>query len=96
MKGLISLLKKLCIRIIIYLDDMDMLLIGKRIFNSRRYINILVAASGVSYQLQKSTLNPTSIFDFLGVLLNSKTMTLSLPTEKARKIQEKCREVLSQ
>ena len=95
MKGLISLLKKLCIRIIIYLDDMDMLLIGKRIFNSRRYINIPVAASGV-YQLQKSTLNPTSIFDFLGVLLNSKTMTLSLPTEKARKIQEKCREVLSQ
>ena len=75
---------------------MDMLLIGKRIFNSRRYINIPVAASRVSYQLQKSTLNPTSIFDFLGVLLTSKNMTLSLPTEKARKIQEKCREVLSQ
>ena len=38
--------------------------------------------------IQKSILNLTPIFEFLGVLQTYQYVTMSLPTEKARAIQE--------
>lgn len=46
--------------------------------------------------IQKSILNLTPIFEFLGVLLTYQYMTLSLPTEKARTVQEQYEKILSQ
>ena len=55
----------------------------------------LLQSLGILITIQKSILNPTSTLEFLGVVVNSQDMTLSLPTEKILKIQQQCKEILS-
>ena len=70
--------------------------IKREIFNSRDTLIYLLQILEFLINIQKSIMNPTSILGFLGVLVNSEDMTLSLQTEKVRKMQKQCREILSQ
>ena len=70
--------------------------IKTEIFNSQDTLIYLLQILGFLINIQKSIMNPTSILGFLGVLVNCEDITLSLQTEKARKMQKQCREILSQ
>ena len=95
LKVSISLLRKLNVRIIIYFDNM--LLIASSIED------LLMAADTLIFILQhlgslinitKSCLEPTSTLEFLGGIVDSREMTLSLPKEKLLKVQYHCQEIL--
>ena len=89
-----SLLRRLMIRVIIFLDDL--LIFGNTMEE------ILVARDSVIFLLQhlsfvinfkKCVLEPTQEIEFLGVIVNSKIMTLSLTQKKVQKIKSPCLEV---
>ena len=88
LKGPISLLRKLHVRIIIYLDDMlllassleDLLLAGDILIFILQHLGFLIG-------IKKSYLEPTLTLEFLGVIVDSGEMTLSLPKEKLLKVQ---------
>ena len=73
-KGLIS---------IVYLDDF--FFIGRTFDACLENIQIsitLLQSLGFLINYEKSNLNPSKIFEFLGFCLNSKTMTIGLPSQK--------------
>ena len=49
---------------------------------------------GFLINIKKSYLEPTSTLEFLGVIVDSGEMTLSLPKEKLLKVQNHCQEIL--
>ena len=82
------------IRAIIFLDDL--LIFGNTLEE------ILIACDSVIFLLQhlgfvinfkKCVLEPTQEIEFLGMIVNSKTMTLTLPLEKVQKIKNQCLEI---
>ena len=89
-----SLLRRLMIQAIIFLDD---LLIFKNtmeeILVARDPVIFLLQHLGFVIYFKKCVLEPTQEIEFLGMIVNSKTMTLSLPLEKVQKIKSQCLEV---
>ena len=79
----VSLLRKLCIRIIIYLDDMLLMAASWEELLTAQDTVIYSIQDFLSISYQKSLLNPTPILEFLGVLVDSQDMILSLPTEES-------------
>ena len=91
----VSVLRRLNILIIIYLDDMS--LIGHTIeeaLMARDTAIFLLQQLGFVLNLKKSVLTPTQRADFLGVTVDSLIMTLSLPEKKVSKVQKYCQELL--
>ena len=87
----ISMLRRLNILIIIYLDDM--LLISRTIeetLMARDTVIFLLQLLGFVLNLKKSVLTPTQRIDFLGVTVDLSTMTLSLPQKKVSEVQKQC------
>ena len=76
-------------RIIIFLDDrLSMGVSRKKLLAARDTILLLLQNLRFLINFQKCVLNPTSIFEFLGALVNSQNIKFGLPTEKVRKLQE--------
>ena len=93
----VSVLLRLNILIIIYLDDM--LLIGHAIEEMlmvRDTVIFLFQQLGFVLNFKKSVLTPTQRIDFLGVTVDSLIMTLSLPEKKVSKVQKQCLELLQE
>ena len=91
LKTPISLLRRMNIRIIIYLDDM--LIIGsciKELMQSRDTVIYLLQHLGFVVNWEKSLLCPVQEIEFLGLLISSKNMTLSLTDQKMTKMRESC------
>ena len=94
LKVSISLLRKLIVRIVICLDDMllmassleDLLMAIDTLIFIRQHIGFLI-------NIKKSYLEPTPTLEFLGVIVDSGEMTLSLPKEKLLKVQNHCEEI---
>ena len=87
----VSVLRRLNILIIIYLDDM--LLIGHTIeetLMARDTVIFLLQQLGFVLNLKKSVLTLTQRIEFLGVTVDSLIMTLSLPEKKVSKVQKQC------
>ena len=91
----ISLLRKLNVRIIIYLDNMVLM--------ASSLENLLMARDTLIFILQhlrfliiikKSYLEPTLTSEFLEVIVDSGEITLSLPKENLLKVQNQCQEIL--
>ena len=93
----VPLLRKLCISIITYLDDM-LLMAGSReeLLIARDTLIFLLQHLKFLINSQKSILDPTSTLEFLTVLGESQNMTLSLPQEKVEKIKNQCKEFLKE
>ena len=88
-------LRHLNIPIKIYLDDM--LLIDHTIeepLMARDTVIFLLQQLGFVLNLKKSELTPTQRIEFLGVTIDSLTMTLSLPEKKVSKVQKQFQELL--
>ena len=90
-------LRKLYIKIVIYLEDIRLMgTSNEELLTDRNTIIYLLQNLGFLSKCSEINLNPTWTLKFLGLLVNSQDMTLSLPTKKKRKIQEWCKEILSQ
>ena len=76
----ISVLRCLMVRVIIFLDDL--LILGNsmcEIFMIRDSVIFLMQHLGFVINLKKRVLDPAQETEFLGLIVNSQTMTLSLP-----------------
>ena len=87
----IAFLWKISTLIIIYLDDT--LLIGRTAENVQMYhdtVILLLQELGLVINLKKSLMTPSQEVEFLGMVINSKEMTNSLPEEKLQKVKLQC------
>ena len=90
----ISLLRKLNVRIIIYLDDMLLMASSlEDLLMARDTLIFILQHLGFLINIKKSYLEPTSTLEFLGVIADFGEMTLSFPKEKLLKVQNRCQEI---
>lgn len=96
MKPVIGMLRKMGVRLIVYLDDILIMAESKQLATQHAQ---LVASTlenlGFVVNYEKSVLTPSLQMEFLGFLVDSKTLTLALPHEKVRKIQRECQKALT-
>ena len=91
----IALLRRINIRLIIFLDDM--LVMGKTVGETkmnRDTMVFLLQKLGFVINLKKSQLEPVQVIEFLGLKINSQDLTLCLPQEKVEKIINQCQTLL--
>ena len=92
----ISLLRRINIRLVIFLDDV--LLMAQTIeelLMSRDTLIFLFQKLGFVINLKKSVFQPTQQIEYLGLIINSQTMTLSLTQEKINKVISMCQNLLT-
>lgn len=83
LKPVVSTLRKLGIRLVLYLDDM--LIMAKHREEAKSHLATimdLLLSLGFIINLKKSVLSPTQELEFLGFVLRSREMTIALPTQK--------------
>ena len=96
MKVPISMLRRLGIRLIIYLDDILIMASSKEELIAARDTTIfLFHHLGLTINHEKSEFDPTNLIEFLGVMVDSQAMTLSLPVEKVQKLRKLCQNTLT-
>ena len=96
MKIPIAILRRLGIRLVIYLDDI--LIMNQSltdIISDLSTAVYLLENLGFLINQEKSVLVPSHITEFLGFTVNSETMTLSLPKDKVLKIKENCLDLVN-
>ena len=96
-KPLMSFLRRLGFRIVIYLDDM--LLMNQdplRLLREGKSLIVLLRALGWVVNTNKSDLVPKQIQEFLGFKINTENMIMSLPMTKVHKIKTLCASTISQ
>ena len=94
----VSILRKLYIRIILYLDDF--LIQGKtceEAILSRDTVIYLLQNLEFVVNLKKSILHPTQTqrIEFLGIIIDSVEMTMSLPQEKVESVFKRYQDISS-
>ena len=62
----------------------------EKILVARDSVILLLQHLGFVINFKKYVLEPTQEIEFLGMIVNSKTMTLSLSQEKVQKIKTQC------
>lgn len=96
-KPVVSFLRKRGVRMIAYLDDFLLLGSTKTESNTNTSMAVqLLQSLGFTVNREKSHLEPCQQITFLGFIINSETLTLSLPMEKVNKIIHKCQNTLAQ
>ena len=89
MKPVVACLRKLGIRSILYLDDMLLLdQSEERLLRHLASTLKLVVSLGFLVNLKKSVLSPTRKLEFLGFLIDSSRMIISLPRDKVHAITQ--------
>ena len=97
MRPVVTLLRSLGIRVILYLDDM--LIMAETPDKVRKHLATaleLLVCLGFVINMEKSSLTPKRSLEFLGFLLNTWQMTISLPGTKLRALQKLCRQMARQ
>ena len=96
MRPVIAFLRRLGVRVIVYLDDMIIMNQSREgLLKDRNSLLHLLMHLGFAINWKKSFLNPTQILDFLGFTVNTLSMTLALPIDKVDRITKKCRKLLT-
>jgi len=91
----IALMRRLNVRLIIYLDDILILACSPtELYLARDTMIYLLQNLGFLINIKKSQFQATQKIQFLGVEINSLNMSLSLPQEKVSKIIKQCQEIL--
>ena len=97
MKPVISLLRKLGIRVILYLDDM--LIMAESQEEAKRHLATaleLLVCLGFVVNTRKSVFSPSQSLEFLGFLLDTQRMVISLPENKLRSLRKLCSQMARQ
>ena len=88
-------LRKLKIRLIIYIDDILVMANGlEGIIMARDSVLAVLQSLGFVINRKKSVLDPSTLMEFLGFVVDSFAMTLSVPQEKAVNLGELCKTTL--
>ena len=95
LKPVLSVLRQRGIRLIAYLDDFLIMAESKQLAlqHAATTLNILEGLGFVT-NYQKSLLIPSQQIEFLGYMVNSVSMSLSLPKDKLKKVQNHCQKHL--
>ena len=94
LKPALALLREMGVRLIAYIDDILILAETKEMAqNHIRGLSYLLQSLGFKINYKKSILEPTQIIEFLGIMVNSVLMELSLPLQKIKKIRAEARSV---
>ena len=95
LKPVLSFLRQRGIRLIAYLDDFLIMAESKQLAlqHAATTLNILEGL-GFVINYQKSLLIPSQQIEFLGYIVNSVSMSLSLPKDKLKKVQNHCQKLL--
>ena len=96
MKVPIDILRRLNTLLILYLDDI--LLIArsqKELITGRDTLIFLLQNLGFPINFEKSVQQPCQNIEFLGIVVDSRDMTLTLPQEKVNPIIDHCQLFLS-
>ena len=97
MKIPITLVRRLNVRLIIYLDDI--LVMGsslEEIMMSRDTLIFVLQDLGFVINFQKPVLNPSHQIQFLGIEIDSLSMIVFLPIQKKEQIISQCQDLLNQ
>ena len=92
-----ALLRRVNIRITVYLDDM--LLMGRtlpEILMARGTLIFLLEHLGLVINLKKSVLHPVKQIEFLGLVTDTEKMTFVLSEEKLKHVSQQCQEIFKQ
>ena len=95
-KPVVGHLRKMGIRLIIYLDDILIMSESKEL--AQKHTNMVVSllsSLGFVVNKEKSVFEPTQVLEFLGFQVSSVEMSLSLPGEKIRSIKKECQHLLN-
>ena len=95
LKPVVVALRRLGIRLVIYLDDLIILSDSKE--GALRDLDItvgLLTSLGFLVNWDKSVLDPSRSIEFLGLLLDSVSLSLALPPEKVSSLLSLCRRAL--
>ena len=95
LKPVVAYLRTRNIRLLIYLDDI--LIIGSSVQILREHTALVIELLqnlGFMINYEKSLLTPTPVLEFLGFLINSKTMKFYLPQTKVAKVLDLCKSLL--
>ena len=95
-KVAVSILRKLGIRVVVYLDDF--ILMGqslKEIQMARDTTLFLLQNLGFLINFEKSVLEPTHTLEYLGIMINSLNMTFSLPEDKSYHLINLCHQTIA-
>jgi len=96
MKVPIALLRKLDIRLIIFLDNILIMVSTKEdILMAKDTLVFLLQNLGFIINSKKSVFNPTQTLQFLGMEINSVEMILSFPLDEKETIVSQCQGMLS-
>jgi len=97
LKPAVSFLRKLGIRLIIYLDDCLILNQDKlRLLQDRDTTLWVLQMLGFVINWEKSSLVPVQSLEFLGFQVDSVAMTLTLPEDKVIDIRQRCLHMLQE
>ena len=95
MKPVLSILRQSGVRLIAYLDDF--LIMGETrqlaLQHAATTLNLLEGLGFVA-NYPKSVLIPSQEIEFLGFIVNSLNLSLSLPTDKIKKVRQNCQRLL--
>ena len=88
MKPIVATLRKLSIRLILYLDNMLVMAPMKEKVRKHLATTLeLLIALGFMISMKESVTRPDQVMEFLGFVLNSNRMSISLPNQKLRSLQ---------
>ncbi|XP_066305375.1 uncharacterized protein [Branchiostoma lanceolatum] len=96
LRPVVAILRKQGLLIVIYLDDL--IILARSPEQCLAHIAVardLLETLGFVLNLEKSRLVPSQVVTFLGFILDSQSMTLSLPEAKVVKVEEECQHCLS-
>ena len=95
-KPLVQFLRQLGIYLIIYLDDLLIASPGKpQLLEDLSTVFWLFTALGFLINLPKSITEPTQSIEFLGFVIDSAQMTVTLPPHKVESIQKEASQILT-
>ena len=95
LKAPISLMRKLNVQLIIFLDDILLMAASvEELTLARDTLIYLLQNLGFLINIKKSVLQPCQTIQFLGMEINSIDMTVTLPQEKKDHIVKQCQDLL--
>ena len=95
LRPLLALLRSQGLRMVVFLDDILLMASSKELIG--QHLTLLVSwleELGFIINKDKSVMEPGHQIEFLGLTVNSNTMSLSVPQDKIAKVQKECRHML--
>ena len=96
LKPVVKMLRSIGIRLVIYIDDMLLVASSSKLLTEQVYSTLfLLENTGFIINNKKSLLDPTQEIEFLGMLINSVRLDISLPGGKIKNIRQEAQKLFN-